>query len=401
MKLKQFTTYVLALMMLANGSTALAASFSDTGNHWANSSIEQMAASKRITGYPDGTFKPDRQVSRAEFVNMANQTFGLSGTAANTNFNDVKSADWFYPQVSAAQSAGYIQGYPDGTFKPNQSISREEAAAVLARLLKLDTSTSSTLTVKDAEVIDSWAKASVSALLSKQIFNGYEDGSFKPFAPISRAEAATAFQRSWELNQLSVSAPTDGKFNISNVNGANGLVTVIFNQAWTTEPTLADFKVTQSVNGETETIVTPTSLSVDASAKTVKLVVPTVSQGSVVFSVSYQGLSAAAAPAFTIAAGGGGSGSGSSSSQSSSNNVLWISNTSAIFDGLLLTKIEAAVNTQVTKVEIMKNTVKLNDAIPVNGSISVNLIGAQIGDTLTLNAYNGSILLKSFYVTVQ
>lgn len=164
---------------------------------------------------------------------------------------------------------------------------------------------------------------------------------------------------------------------------------------------LADFKVTQSVNGETETIVTPTSLSVDASAKTVKLVVPTVSQGSVVFSVSYQGLAAAAAPAFTIAAGGGGSGSGSSSSQSSSNNVLWISNTSAIFDGLLLTKIEAAVNTQVTKVEIMKNTVKLNDAIPVNGSISVNLIGAQSGDTLTLTAYNGSILLKSFYVNVQ
>lgn len=401
MKLKQFTTYVLALMMLANGSTALAASFSDTGNHWANSSIEQMAASKRINGYPDGTFKPDRQVSRAEFVNMANQTFGLSGTAANTNFNDVKSADWFYPQVSAAQSVGYIQGYPDGTFKPNQSISREEAAAVLARLLKLDTSTSSTLTVKDAEVIDSWAKGSVSALLTKQIFNGYEDGSFKPFAPISRAEAATAFQRSWELNQLSVTVPTDGKFNISNVNGANGLVTVIFNQAWTTEPTLADFKVTQSVNGETETIVTPTSLSVDASAKTVKLVVPTVSQGSVVFSVSYQGLAAAAAPAFTIAAGGGGSGSGSSSSQSSSNNVLWISNTSAIFDGLLLTKIEAAVNTQVTKVEIMKNIVKLNDAIPVNGSISVNLIGAQSGDTLTLTAYNGSILLKSFYVNVQ
>lgn len=237
MKLKQFTTYVLALMMLANGSTALAASFSDTGNHWANSSIEQMAASKRINGYPDGTFKPDRQVSRAEFVNMANQTFGLSGTAANTNFNDVKSADWFYPQVSAAQSVGYIQGYPDGTFKPNQSISREEAAAVLARLLKLDTSTPSTLTVKDAEVIDSWAKGSVSALLSKQIFNGYEDGSFKPFAPISRAEAATAFQRSWELNQLSVTVPTDGKFNISNVNGANGLVTVLFNQAWTTEPT--------------------------------------------------------------------------------------------------------------------------------------------------------------------
>ncbi|MEK3721317.1 S-layer homology domain-containing protein [Paenibacillus sp. FSL H8-0034] len=398
MKLKHFTTYVLALMMLANGSTALAASFSDTSNHWANSSIEQMAASKRINGYPDGTFKPDRQVSRAEFVNMANQTFGLSGTAANTNFNDVKSADWFYPQVSAAQSAGYIQGYPDGTFKPNQSISREEAAAVLARLLKLDTSTPSTLTVKDAEVIDSWAKGSVSALLTKQIFNGYEDGSFKPFAPISRAEAATAFQRSWELNQLSVTAPTDGKLNISTVNGENGLITVLFNQAWTTEPTLADFKVTQSVNGETETIVTPTSLSVDASAKTVKLVVPTVSQGSVVFSVSYQGL-AAAAPAFTIAAGGGGSGSGSS--QSSSNNVLWISNTSAIFDGLLLTKIEAAVNTQVTKVEIMKGTVKLNDAIPVNGSISVSLIGAQSGETLTLTAYNGSTLLKSFYVSVQ
>lgn len=398
MKLKHFTTYVLALMMLANGSTALAASFSDTSNHWANSSIEQMAASKRINGYPDGTFKPDRQVSRAEFVNMANQTFGLSGTAANTNFNDVKSADWFYPQVSAAQSAGYIQGYPDGTFKPNQSISREEAAAVLARLLKLDTSTPSTLTVKDAEVIDSWAKGSVSALLTKQIFNGYEDGSFKPFAPISRAEAATAFQRSWELNQLSVTAPTDGKLNISTVNGENGLITVLFNQAWTTEPTLADFKVTQSVNGETETIVTPTSLSVDASAKTVKLVVPTVSQGSVVFSVSYQGL-AAAAPAFTIAAGGGGSGSGSS--QSSSNNVLWISNTSAIFDGLLLTKIEGAVNTQVTKVEIMKGTVKLNDAIPVNGSISVSLIGAQSGETLTLTAYNGSTLLKSFYVSVQ
>ena len=101
----------------------------DTANHWANAVISDWESKGLIKGYEDGTFKPDNSVSRAEFVTMMNNV--LKNDAEGTvSFTDVKETDWFYQAVAAAVNAGYCKGYEDGTFKPSATISRAEAAVL-------------------------------------------------------------------------------------------------------------------------------------------------------------------------------------------------------------------------------------------------------------------------------
>lgn len=109
----------------------------DTANHWANAVISDWESKGLIKGYEDGTFKPDNSVSRAEFVTMMNNV--LKNDAEGTvSFTDVKETDWFYQAVAAAVNAGYCNGYEDGTFKPSATISRAEAAVMLANAMGLE-----------------------------------------------------------------------------------------------------------------------------------------------------------------------------------------------------------------------------------------------------------------------
>src|SRR5665647_216439 len=82
----------------------------DISGHWAQSQIEKAFAQGIVNGYPDGTVKPDQNVSRAEFVTMVNNAFGFKAETS-TYFTDVKDTDWFAGQISRAKAAGYISGY--------------------------------------------------------------------------------------------------------------------------------------------------------------------------------------------------------------------------------------------------------------------------------------------------
>jgi hypothetical protein len=110
----------------SNPPGCVAANPSDIQGHWAQSQIQTLVSKGVLSGYPDGTFKPDNAVTRAEFATMTNKAFGFA-TAGSANFSDVKAGDWFASEVGKAQSAGYIAGYPDGTFKPGNQVTREES----------------------------------------------------------------------------------------------------------------------------------------------------------------------------------------------------------------------------------------------------------------------------------
>src|SRR5690606_16979135 len=109
--------------------------FSDVLTHWAKSDIELLTNNLIVNGMTANTFEPERDITRAEFAALIVRSLGLSPIAGASSFSDVQADDWFAAEVNAAAKAGIVDGYPDGTFLPNNKINREELAAMVVRAL--------------------------------------------------------------------------------------------------------------------------------------------------------------------------------------------------------------------------------------------------------------------------
>ena len=110
--------------------------FSDvSADKWYNNAVSTLSNMGVIGGYADGTFRPDAPISRAEFAKIAVSFTQNNGSAVYNYFTDVKTTDWFAPYVTAAKDAGLIEGYLDGSFKPESKITRAEACAIVNRTL--------------------------------------------------------------------------------------------------------------------------------------------------------------------------------------------------------------------------------------------------------------------------
>lgn len=162
-------------------------SFTDIDGHWAKDSIERLAARGLINGFEDNTFRPDMNVTRAQFVTMLVNAKGIDTDATVKIFDDVDTGAWYAPYVTAAYSAAIASG--DGVnFHPDSEITRQEAAAMAARAFGLEGEGS--LTFADNADIASWAAQSVGALVSGGIISGFEDNTFRPLGNTTRAQAA-------------------------------------------------------------------------------------------------------------------------------------------------------------------------------------------------------------------
>ncbi|HHV58452.1 MAG TPA: hypothetical protein GXX50_11970 [Firmicutes bacterium] len=123
-----------AVLLLLSAFPALAApQLSDVTGHWAADAIQQLVEKGAISGLPDGNLRPELTVTRAEFVTMVNKSLGIAASSGTSRFSDVKGWEWFAGQVEAATLKGYVTGNPDGTFSPYRPITREQAAAMLVR----------------------------------------------------------------------------------------------------------------------------------------------------------------------------------------------------------------------------------------------------------------------------
>lgn len=147
-----------------------------------------------INGYSDGTFKPEKAVTRAEFLKMLVvalcEDFDENAPyPENVTFSDVTDTDWFAPYVKYAAAKGIVRGYEDGTFKPQGSITRAQAAVMVARAQNLDVG--SAVSSQFTDMDSSWASAEVDALAATGVITGYSDGSFRPNKSIPRKEAVT------------------------------------------------------------------------------------------------------------------------------------------------------------------------------------------------------------------
>lgn len=183
----------LTAAMIVPSVPAMAAP-SDIAGHWAESVITQWQSKGLIQGYEDGTFKPGNTITRAEFVTLMNNAKGF-WSEGSINFSDVKNGRWFYSAVARAVAAGYVKGYSDGSFKPNNTITRAEAAVMIANTAKLSANEAGAYRFTDIGSIPAWARGSVGAVVAAGYMTGYPDGSFDANASISRAEAVSSLNR--------------------------------------------------------------------------------------------------------------------------------------------------------------------------------------------------------------
>ncbi|MCU6707819.1 S-layer homology domain-containing protein [Paenibacillus sp. J5C_2022] len=178
--------------------------FKDTAGHWAIEQMNNAVEQGMIKGYSDGTFKPDRSVSRAEFLVMLYRTWnkGQADVSMKTFADDTAIQDWARDAVYHAATAGWVSGYEDGTFRPNQQISRAEMAVVLARVLSLESVTAEVeeITFSDAADIPKWATGAVLSCVRAGLLQG-KGLAFDPVSATTRAEAITVLLRIQDSKQ--------------------------------------------------------------------------------------------------------------------------------------------------------------------------------------------------------
>lgn len=210
---------VLICCFIVPQSIAWANTATDITGHWAEPTLSEWLEQGYISGYEDGTVRPNQGVTRAEFLSFVNRVFAFNRTG-EISFSDVKENDWYYENIAIAVEAGLMNGYSDGTFRPNQIISREEIATVVGRLLALsEMETGSRFS--DAEAIANWAIGHVGSVREHGILTGYPDGSYQPSQLATRAEAVIVLERALQVQngvvqyvQAGVFGPDDSTMTI-------------------------------------------------------------------------------------------------------------------------------------------------------------------------------------------
>jgi len=164
-----------------------------------------------VTGVGNNRYEPDRNITRAEFAAIVVRALGLDTGMRNSSFTDVSSSEWYYGYIQTAVGYGIITGYGDGTYGPNDTITREQAMTMIARAMKLtklapkltDTQIASLLgTYTDASGVSTYARESIAACIDTGVVLGRPDNTVAPKAPITRAEVAVIVERMIKKSSL-------------------------------------------------------------------------------------------------------------------------------------------------------------------------------------------------------
>lgn len=198
MKLKWMAVLTLAASTLFAGvAYAAEDGFSDVDfSTEQGQAIEKMYSVGYLKGYNDGTFKPDATITRAELTRVFNQVFKYelnSEKAATTaDFTDVDKNAWYYNDVRIAQTNGYINGFNDGTFRPQDNFTRQQTCVTLALAAGLQNTTQE-ITISDE--VSPWAENYVKAAISDGAFELEEGNTFRATANITRGEVCEALAK--------------------------------------------------------------------------------------------------------------------------------------------------------------------------------------------------------------
>lgn len=184
------------------------AAFKDISAHWAKEDILLLANKRIVNGVSADLFAPNRNVTRAEFAALVVKALGLSPASDTTAvFTDTTSSAWYASYVGTAVQYGIVKGMSDGTFRPNREVTRQEMAVMLARALELAKSQNQASATKadfpqDGSEIADWAQAAINGLVAAGIMQGKAAGEFAPLDYATRAEAAVTLKRLLQVSGL-------------------------------------------------------------------------------------------------------------------------------------------------------------------------------------------------------
>ena len=197
--------------------------FSDIEGHWAKEWIKNAVSLGFVSGYEDGTFRPDRTITRAEFSKLLNNAMKIEITK-KLSFADVNENEWFYKEIQKSVAAGFFSGYENNTFRPNNPIKREEVAKVVAGAITTGNIDGEGATLlSDYNTIQEWAKVSVNTVYNKGYILGYPDKTYMPSKALTRAEAVKI------IFEIIDNENIEYGFNITNYNESYSSAVVVGN----------------------------------------------------------------------------------------------------------------------------------------------------------------------------
>ncbi|MFD2170479.1 S-layer homology domain-containing protein [Tumebacillus lipolyticus] len=205
--------YVAQVNSLTNSIYALIwhpLEFQDVAQHWAKRSVNEMGSRMVISGVGNSSFRPDQAITRAEFAAILVRGLGLPQQAGAVSFPDVAEKDWFAGAIGTAAKYDLISGFEDGAFRPNDQLTREQAMTILSRamaLTELKTKSApdggrSVDAFTDAGEISGWAKRAISDCLQYGLISGRGGAELAPKATITRAEVAVIVQKLLQQSDL-------------------------------------------------------------------------------------------------------------------------------------------------------------------------------------------------------
>ncbi len=179
--------------LVAPAAAAAQATFADVQpGYWANDFVQALVARGVIAGFPDGTFRPDEAVTRAQFAAMVRKAFNKSAVRSGVQFADVATSYWAASAIQQAYTTGFLSGYPGNIFRPEQNIPRAQVLVSLASGLDYNaTSTTALAAFTDAAQIPDYARDKIAAATERQIVVNYPTVSqLAPNQTATRAEVA-------------------------------------------------------------------------------------------------------------------------------------------------------------------------------------------------------------------
>lgn len=253
-KTKYLLSVVLILIQIISISGLSFAMLQDTQSHWAKPQIEKYTGMGVIVGYSDNTFRPDNFITRAEFVTILNKYFGFD-ELAEIGFLDVPENAWYRAQIQKAVMQGYIRGYDDNRFRPDEYITRNDAAVIVAKLLDVEllTENNEVKIFSDWSKIPAWSLKYVNAIVKHGLMKGYPDNTIRVDQNLTRAEALMLLDKMQNQIPRRIS-------KITSIELTNGTITVSLDK-FVSDLSLSDFKVTATIDDYSYTL---SNLSFDA-----------------------------------------------------------------------------------------------------------------------------------------
>lgn len=185
--------------------------FSDVSQHWAKDDVNDMGSRMIISGIGNGLFNPDQAITRAEFTAIIVRGLGLKLEEGTSPYSDVKAESWYNSAINTASAYNLITGFEDGTFRPNDKITREQAMVIISKAMTLTSlkaklpvqSTDITLgSFEDAAEAASWAQSSIADSVQAGIVSGRSSSKLAPKDNITRAEVASIMKRLLQKSEL-------------------------------------------------------------------------------------------------------------------------------------------------------------------------------------------------------